>query len=66
MMSIVYFKDSGEQVKIKAEVEKVIQFFDLAPKQVGKILEKYGEADGIGKEKIKFFSIHLKIKSTAY
>ena len=28
---IVYFKDSGEPVTIKTEVEKVIQFSDLTP-----------------------------------
>lgn len=28
---IIYFKDSGEPVKLKAEVSKVMQFADLTP-----------------------------------
>jgi ASC-1-like (ASCH) protein len=33
---VVYFKDSGEPVTIKAEVEKVRQFSDLSPAKVRK------------------------------
>ncbi len=44
----VYFKDSGEPVRIKAEVSKVIQFADLTPKRVREILDEYGKDDGIG------------------
>ena len=44
----VYFKDSGEPVTIKAEVEKVIQFSGLDPGKVSEILGKYGKDDGIG------------------
>lgn len=53
---MVYFKDSGEPVTIKAEVSKVMQFADLIPKRVQDILSVYGKDDGIEKEKIpKFF-----------
>ncbi|MBA4320229.1 MAG: hypothetical protein C0412_17670 [Flavobacterium sp.] len=51
----VYFKDSGEPVRLMAEVEKVIQFLDLTPKRVKEILEEYGEKDGIEKNKIPEF-----------
>jgi ASC-1-like (ASCH) protein len=52
----IYFKDSGEPVRIKAEVSKVVQFSDLTPAKVKEILEKYGKDDGIEKGKIpKFF-----------
>ncbi len=51
----IYFKDSGEPVKIKAEVGKVMQFFDLTPKKVREILDKYGKADGIEKERAGMF-----------
>ena len=55
---VVYFKDSGELVKIKAEVSKVIQFTDLTPKLVKKILNEYGKDDGLEKDKIpEFFEI---------
>lgn len=54
----VYFKDSGEPVTLKAEVEKVVQFSDLTPGKVREILDRYGRADGIGIDKIpKFFEI---------
>ena len=55
---IVYFKDSGEPVKMKAEVSDVKQFSDLTPEKVRNILEKYGELDGIGKQKLdEFFEL---------
>ncbi len=58
----VYFKDSGEPVRIKAEVSKVIQFADLTPKRVKQILHKYGRNDGIEKERIPEFFKRFKNK----
>ncbi len=53
---IVYFKDSGEPVSIKAKVEKVITFSDLTPKKIKQILNKYAKDDGIDKNQLpKFF-----------
>ncbi len=43
----VYFKDSGEPVSIRAEVEKVLQFADLTNEKVWDILENYGKEIGI-------------------
>ncbi len=37
----VYFKDSGEPVTIRAEVEKVLQF-ELSPEKVRDILTEFG------------------------
>lgn len=37
----VYFKDSGEPISIRAEVEKVLQFADLTPDKIKDIIEKY-------------------------
>ena len=51
----VYFKNSGEPVKMKAKVSKVAQFTNLTPKKVKEILDKYGKDDGIEKEKISDF-----------
>ncbi|MFA5050660.1 MAG: ASCH domain-containing protein [Patescibacteria group bacterium] len=59
----VYFKDSGESIKIKAEVKKVIHFFGLTPKKVKEILNKYGKDDGIEKEKIPEFFKRFKNKN---
>lgn len=58
----VYFKDSGAAVTIKAEVDKVIQFSDLTPEKVLKILNKYGRADGLGIDEIPAFSEMFKDK----
>jgi len=55
---IVYFKDSGEPVTVKAEVEKVIQFSNFTPKKVKEILDKYGKEDGLGIDEIpRFFKM---------
>ena len=55
---IVYFKNSGESVRIKAEVEKVVQFDNLNSKKVAEILKIYGSDDGIEEAKIPdFFEI---------
>lgn len=43
----IFFKDSGEPVTLKADVEKVLQFSDLTPDKVKEILEKYGNKIGI-------------------
>jgi len=58
----VYYKDSGEPVTIKAEVEKIISFSDLFPKKVKQILNKYGKDDGIEENKITDFFNLLKNK----
>jgi len=58
----VYFKNSGEPVKIKAKVKKVLHFADLHPAKVKKILKKYGKDDGIEKEKILEFFKKFKDK----
>lgn len=56
---IVYFKDSGEPITIKCKVKKVLQFENLSPQKVKKIINRYGGADGLGirdkKRFIKFF-----------
>ena len=59
---VVYFKDSGEPIKIKAEVERVVQFNNLTPKKVEEILNKFGKDDGIEKELISEFFDRFKNK----
>src|SRR3989338_5426246 len=58
----IYFKDSGEPVKIRAEISKVAQFSDLTPRRVKEILNEYGEDDGIEKEKTPEFFERFKNK----
>lgn len=62
MRDTVYFKDSGEPVKLKAEVRKVVQFTDLTPNRVKEILDEYGDDDGLDKEKIPYFFERFKDK----
>ena len=59
---MVYFRDSGDPIKIKAEVSKVVQFADLTPKRVKEILDKYGHDDGLEKEKASEFFERFKNK----
>jgi len=43
----IYFKNSGEEVSIKAQAKQVIQFSDLNESKVRGILNKYGAKIGI-------------------
>lgn len=58
----IYFKDSGEPVRLKAKVSEVKQFSDLTPNRVKEILDEYGEDDGIEKGKIPEFFERFKDK----
>ncbi len=42
---VVYFKDSGEPVSLRAKVVRVLQFDNLTAKKIEQILSEYGEAD---------------------
>lgn len=45
----IYFKNSGEEIKLKARVAKVIQFENLNSTKRKEILMKYGKSDlGVG------------------
>lgn len=55
---IVYFKDSGEPVTIKTEVERVLKFSNLNTTKVKEILNRHGKADGLGIDEIpKYFEM---------
>lgn len=51
----VFFKNSGEPITVVCKVYKVIKFESLTPEKVKEILDKYGQDDGISKEKIYYF-----------
>lgn len=54
----VYFKNSGEPVTLEARVEKIKQFENLTPRQVKKIINRYGHSDGIAlNDKRKFYKL---------
>lgn len=52
---IVYFKNTGEPVQVRTEVERVMQFADLTPHRVKEILTAHGERIGIEKDNIAKF-----------
>ena len=62
----VFFKDSGEPVKIKAKVDKVIQFENLRPRKVKEILNKYAQADGLGVDRKNIDSYYRLFKNKKY
>ena len=61
---VVYFKDSGEPVTIKTEVDKVIQYENLTPIRVKQILREHGQKDGLGIKDIPKF--YKKFKNKKY
>ena len=60
---VIYFKNSGEPVTLKAEVEKVLQFSNLTQDKVKGILTEYGELDGIENNQINDFYHFFKDKN---
>ena len=62
---IVYFKDSGDPVKIRATVNRVIQFEGLTPQKVKEILNQYAKADGLGVNK-KDINFRYDFYSTSF
>jgi len=58
----VYFKNLGEPVTLRTEVEKVIQFSGLTPQKVADLLEKYGHENGLRQEQIPEFFERFKDK----
>lgn len=52
---IVYFKNSGEPVSLVASVARVMQFADMQPRDVRRILQRYGGPDGIGSDDMDSF-----------
>lgn len=58
----VYFKNSGEPISLRTEVESVLQFANLTPEKVKAILYRYGAEDGIEKESIPDFFERFKHK----
>ncbi len=48
---VVYFKDSGDPVKVKAEVDKVLFFEDLDLEKVKEIVNDYGDKIALSKNK---------------
>ncbi|MBI5066128.1 ASCH domain-containing protein [Candidatus Woesearchaeota archaeon] len=52
---IIYFKDSGDPVTFKAEVEQVLQFENLNLEKIKELVEKYSKAICLSENKDKEF-----------
>jgi ASC-1-like (ASCH) protein len=53
---VIYFKNSGEPVRLRASVSKIKAYSNLTPKLAKQILAKYGKLDGIDlKDADKFY-----------
>ena len=54
----IYFKNTGEPITIKAEVEKVLNFSKLTPEKVQTILDHYSKELGLDESDIlRFFEM---------
>ncbi|MDD5569240.1 MAG: hypothetical protein PHG23_02395 [Candidatus Pacebacteria bacterium] len=53
---VIYFKDSGEPVTMKARVSRVLQFSRLTPRKIKELLEEYGDDDGLEPKSIPKFT----------
>lgn len=62
---IIYFKDSGEPITIRAEVEKTLTFTHLIPQQVQALLEEYGKDCGIEPDQIPAYYARFQHKRYA-
>lgn len=58
----IYFKDSGAPITLTARVGRVMQFSDITPLRVKKILRRYGTADGIDSRSMGAFYNRFKNK----
>ena len=57
---IVYFQNSGCAVTVKSKVKKVIQYEDLSPNKVNKILSEFGKQINIQNLKLFFEGVKAK------
>lgn len=62
----IYFKDSGESVRIKAIVDNVLQFENLTPEKVAEILKRYSKTDGLGIDSGDFEKYFQMFKNKKY
>jgi ASC-1-like (ASCH) protein len=62
---IVYFKNTGEPVSLRARVRRVVQFDALTPTAVKNILSRYGSAIGIPQKDVPRFIAMFRKKKYA-
>ena len=52
---IIWFKDSGQPVTVRAKAGRVLEFSDLTPEKVRRIIYQYGGKDGIALSRLEYF-----------
>lgn len=62
---VIYFKDSGEPIRLRAQVAKIHTYTNLVPQQVQALLEEYGEACGIEPHQIPTYYARFQHKRYA-
>src|SRR5579864_7556566 len=62
---IIYFKDGGEPITMRAEVEKILTFTNLIPQQVQALLEEHGKDCGIEQDQIPVYYAKFQHKRYA-
>src|ERR1700694_4013585 len=62
---MIYFKDSGEPIGLRAQVAKIHTYTNLVPQQVQALLEEYGEACGIEPGQIADYYTRFQYKRYA-
>lgn len=50
---LIYFKNAGEPIRLRAEVAMLTQFEDLSPKEVRQILFEFGDQNGLDVGKLE-------------
>ncbi len=63
---IIYFKNSGEKIIVKAEVSDVLQFENLNKEKIYSILKEYGSKIAVSTPIEKFESIYPRYENKRY
>lgn len=58
----IYFKNSGGLVNLKARVDKVLQFEDLTPEKIKRVLNRYSKEIGLEDSQINGFFKNIENK----
>jgi len=63
---MVYFKDSGDPVTVRAKVSQVEQYEDLTPKRVIELLSIFAKKDGLGIDSGSIKKFHYLFQDKRY
>jgi len=61
----IYFKESGEPIRLRAKVAKILTYTNLIPQQVWALLEEYGKDCGIEPDQIPAYYARFQHKRYA-